>query len=133
MRVAELMQKDVRTIAPEASVAELVRAMADSRVSGLPVVSPTGHVIGVVSATDVLQASAEPEDSRARTTLFEHTMVRDLMTPDPFVIQPDADVREAAKHMLYGDVRRLFVEDQGRLVGVISQTDIAHAVGTGRI
>jgi CBS domain-containing protein len=42
-------------------------------------------------------------------------------------------VREAAKHMLYADVRRLFVEDQGRLVGVISQTDIAHAVGTGRI
>jgi CBS domain-containing protein len=55
------------------------------------------------------------------------------MTPDPYVIQPDADVREAAKHMLYADVRRLFVEDQGKLVGVITQTDIAHAVGTGRI
>ena len=133
MRVADLMQTDVRTIAPESSVAELVRAMADSRVSGLPVVTPAGHVVGVVSATDVLQASAEPQDARARATLFEHTMVRDLMTPDPYVIQPDADVREAAQHMLYADVRRLFVEDQGRLVGVISQTDIAHAVGTGRI
>ena len=133
MRVADLMQTDVRTIAPESSVAELVRAMADSRVSGLPVVTPAGHVVGVVSAADVLQASAEPQDARARATLFEHTMVRDLMTPDPYVIQPDADVREAAQHMLYADVRRLFVEDQGRLVGVISQTDIAHAVGTGRI
>lgn len=133
MRVADLMQKDVRTIAPESSVAELVRAMADSRVSGLPVVTPAGHVVGVVSATDVLQASSEPQDAKARATLFEHTMVRDLMTPDPYVIQPDADVREAAKHMLYADVRRLFVEDQGRLVGVITQTDIAHAVGTGRI
>lgn len=78
MRVADLMQKDVRTISPEATVAELV-------------------------------------------------------TPNPYLIQPDADVREAAKHMLYGDVKRLFVEDQGRLVGVISQTDIAHAVGTGRV
>ena len=133
MRVADLMQKDVRTIAPESSVAELVRAMADSRVSGLPVVTPAGHVVGVVSATDVLQASSEPQDAKARATLFEHTMVRDLMTPDPYVIQPDADVREAAQHMLYADVRRLFVEDQGRLVGVITQTDIAHAVGTGRI
>jgi CBS domain-containing protein len=107
--------------------------MADSRVSGLPVVTPAGRVVGVVSATDVLQASAEPEDARARATLFEHTMVRDLMTPDPYVIQPDADVREAAKHMRYADVRRLFVEDQGKLVGVITQTDIAHAVRTGRI
>ena len=133
MQVADLMQKNVRTISPEASVAELVQAMADARVSGLPVVTPTGHVIGVVSATDVLQASAEPQDARARENLFEHHMVRDLMTPNPYVIQPDADVREAAKHMLYADVRRLFVEDQGRIVGVISQTDIAHAVGTGRI
>ena len=91
-------------------------------------------MIGVVSATDVLQAGAEQEDATARQNLFEHHhMVRDLMTPNPYVIQPDADVRDAAKHMLYADVRRLFVEEQGRLVGVISQTDIAHAVGTGRI
>jgi len=133
MRVADLMQKDVRTIAPEATVADLVQAMADSRVSGLPVVTPTGDVIGVVSATDVLQAGAEHTDARSRENLFEHQMVRDLMTPNPYVIQPDADAREAPKHMLYTDVRRLFVVDQGRLVGVISQTDIAHAVGTGRI
>ena len=58
---------------------------------------------------------------------------RDIMTPNPLVIEPDADSREAAKHMLYADVRRLFVEDHGKLVGVISQTDIAHAVGTGRL
>ena len=70
MRVADLMQKDVRTIAPEASVAELVQAMADSRVSGHPVVTPAGHVVGVVPATDVLQASAKPQDARARATLF---------------------------------------------------------------
>jgi CBS domain-containing protein len=133
MRVADLMQKDVRTISPDATVAELVQAMADSRVSGLPVVTPGGRVVGVVSATDVLQAGAEQDDARARQVLFEHRTVSDLMTRDPYVIQPDADVREAAKHMLYADVRRLFVEDQGRLVGVISQTDIAHAVGTGRI
>lgn len=133
MRVSDLMQRNVRMISPEASVAELVQAMADSRVSGLPVVTPRGHVVGVVSATDVLQASSEPDDAKALEILFEHQMVRDLMTPNPYTIQPDADVREAAKHMLYADVRRLFVEDNGRIVGVISQTDIAHAVGAGRI
>ena len=45
MRVADLMQKDVRTIGPDATVAELVQAMADSRVSGLPVVTSSGRVI----------------------------------------------------------------------------------------
>src|ERR1041385_360059 len=104
MRAADLMQKDVRTIAPEATVAELVEAMADSRISGLPVVTPAGRVIGGVSVTDVLRASAEREDATAREHLFERQMVRDLMTPNPYVIQPEADVREAAKHMRYADV-----------------------------
>jgi CBS domain-containing protein len=127
------MQTDVRTIAPDASIVELVQSLADSRVSGLPVVNPSGRVIGVVSATDVLQATAEQDDAKARRTLFERMTVRDIMTPNPHVIEPDADAREAARHMLYTEVRRLFVEDQGWLVGVISQTDIAHAVGTGRL
>ena len=133
MRVADLMQTDVRTIAPEASIAILVESLADSHVSGLPVVNPAGTLVGVVSATDVLQAAAEQSDEKARTTLFEHMMVRDIMTSNPQTIEPDADARQAAQHMLYSEVRRLFVQDRGKLVGVISQTDIAHAVGTGRL
>lgn len=133
MRVAELMQTDVRTVAPDAPVAEVVQAMADSHVSALPVVDSAGHVLGVVSATDVLQATAEQDDATARSRLFEHTTARDLMTPSALTIEPDADVRQAAQQMLYAEVRRLFVEDQQRLVGVISQSDIAYAMGTGRL
>ena len=133
MKVADLMRKDVRTITPDASIADLVQALADSRISGLPVVNPSGKVVGVVSATDVLQAAAEQGDRKARSTMFEHMTVRDIMSTKPQVIEPDADARQAAQHMLYTEVRRLFVEDNGRLVGVISQTDIAHAVGLGRL
>jgi CBS domain-containing protein len=133
MRVAELMKTNVRTIAPDSSIADLVQALADSHVSGLPVVSPSGQIVGVVSATDVLQASAESEDVKARANLFQHTTVSDIMTRTPHVIEPDADAREAAQQMLYGEVRRLFVQEKGRLVGVISQTDIAQAVGSGRL
>jgi len=133
MRVAELMQTDLSTVAPDAPVAEVVQAMADGHVSGLPVVDPDGRVLGVVSATDVLQAAAEREDRKARATLFEHTTARDIMTTGAVTIEPDADVREAAQRMLYGEVRRLFVEEKGRLVGVLSQTDIAHAMGSGRL
>ena len=133
MRAADLMQTDVRTISPDDSVADLVQALADSHVSGLPVVSPSGQIVGVVSATDVLQASAEKEDTRARANLFEHTTVGDIMTRDAHLIEPDTDARDAAKQMLYGEVRRLFVQENGRLVGVVSQTDIAQAVGSGRL
>ena len=133
MRVAELMQTDVQTAAPDVPVAEVVQTMADAHVSGLPVVDAAGRVLGVVSATDVLQATAEQDDASARARFFEHTTARDIMTPNAHTIEPDADVRQAAQQMLYAEVRRLFVADQGRLVGVISQTDIAHAMGTGRL
>jgi CBS domain-containing protein len=133
MQVADLLQKEVKSIAPDASVGELVRTLADSRVSGLPVVGTSGRVLGAVSATDVLQASAEKDDAVAQARFFQDTMVKEIMTSNPHVIEPDADVRDAAKYMLYTEVRRLFVEDRGRLVGVISQTDIAHALGSGRL
>jgi CBS domain-containing protein len=133
MRVADLMQTNVRTAAPDAPVAEVVQAMADSHISGLPVVDSVGRILGVVSATDVLQATAEQGDATSRSRFFEHTSAREIMTPIALTIEPDADVRQAAQQMLYGEVRRLFVEDEGRLVGVISQTDIAQAMGTGRL
>jgi CBS domain-containing protein len=133
MRVAELMRTDVRTAAPDAPVADVVQAMADSHISGLPVVDSVGRVLGVVSATDVLQATADQDDATARSRFFEHTMARDIMTPNAHTIDPDADVRQAAQQMLYGEVRRLFEEERGRLVGVISQTDIALAMWSGRL
>lgn len=133
MRVAELMQTNVRTIAADATIADAVQTMADAHVSGLPVVSNTGRLVGGVATTNVLQAQAETTDRRARTELFEHTPVRDLMSSNPLTVAPDDDVREAARQMLYTEVHRIFVVDQDRLVGVISQTDIAHAVGTGRL
>ena len=43
------------------------------------------------------------------------------------------DVAEAAQTMLYRDIHRLFVEEEGKLVGVISQSDIVRAVGTAKI
>lgn len=133
MRVMDLMQTDVKTVPPEASIAEVVRVMAESHVSGVPVVSPAGRVLGVVSSTDVLQGTAEQDDRLARSRFFEHTTASDIMTPGAQTIALDADVRHAAQQMLYAEVHRLFVDEGGRLVGVISQTDIAHAMGTGKL
>jgi len=48
-------------------------------------------------------------------------------------IDPDLDVRQAAQEMLYLNVQRLFVEFDGALVGVISQTDIVGAVATAKV
>lgn len=133
MTVAELMQRDVRPVGSDSRVKELVVTLADAHVSGVPVVDGGGRVIGVVSTSDVLTAQAETDDPDARRELVEHTAVRDIMTPRPFTVSPDDDIREAARQMLYADVHRLFVTAGEKVVGVISTTDIVRAVANGKL
>jgi len=133
MRVAELMQRKVKTIGADSTVADAIVSLADAHISGMPVVDAAGKVIGIVSSTDLLTAEAEADDPTARQSLFESTAVRDIMTPRPYTIGPDEDVREAACQMLYGEVHRLFVADRDKVIGIITTTDIVRAVATGRL
>ena len=130
MRVADLMQRDVKTVSEDATIAEAITVLVDARVSGLPVVDGAGRIVGVISTTDVLEAEAETADAEARERLFEATHVDELMSRQPRVIGPAADLRSTARQMLRQEVQRLFVEEDGVLVGVVSQTDIVRAVAT---
>ena len=131
MRVRELMQTKVQTVHPDDAVNDAVVTLTDAHVSALPVVDETGHMIGVISSTDILTSEAEARDAVEREALFEQMMVRDIMTPRPLTVSSDADVREAAQQMLYAEVHRLFVTSGDQLVGVISTTDIVRAVAVG--
>lgn len=130
MRVSDLMTRTVVTIGRDATVAEAVGLLADQHVSGLAVVDGSYRLVGVLSTTDIMRAEAEIKDPDARSLLFDDTRVEELMSARPFTISPDADAREAARQLLYGDVHRLFVEAQGDLVGVISDSDLVRAVVT---
>jgi CBS domain-containing protein len=133
MKVIDLMHREVRTLNPDATVADAIVALADAHVTGLPIVDQHGQLLGVLSTSDVLEAEAEAGDSEARTTVLEETRVSDLMTPRPITVTPETSVQEAARQMLYADVKRLFVAADGRLVGVLSQTDIVGAVAKGKL
>lgn len=133
MKVRDLMQREVKTVHRDDTVNDAVITLTDSHISGLPVVDGNGHMVGVISGTDILTSEAEARDGVEREALFEQMMVRDIMTPRPLTVAPDADVREAAQQMLYADIHRLFVTSGERLVGVISTTDIVRAVATGQL
>jgi len=133
MQVAEIMQTDVRTVPIDSSVSEVVISLAEGNVTGLPVVDARNQVVGVVSTTDLIEAQAETRSSEERQVLLEQTPVREIMTPRPLMIEATAEVSEAARHMLYADVRRLFVQEDGALAGVVSQTDIIRAVASGKL
>lgn len=133
MKVADLMRTDVKTVDLDASVADAITTLADVHVSALPVIDAHGQVLGVLSTTDILEELSETTEPELRERLLDETVVRDIMTPRSRVIEPEADILEAARQMLYLGVHRLFVESHGRLVGVISQTDIVAAVATAKI
>jgi CBS domain-containing protein len=132
MKVAELMRTDVKTIGPDATIAEAVELLAEGHVSGLPVVDKHDRIVGVLSSSDILEAEAEATGAD-RDRLFDNTTVAELMTTTPHLTTPDLDIREAAQQMLYLDVHRLFVEQNGALVGVISQSDLVRALAKSRV
>jgi CBS domain-containing protein len=108
-----------------------VGLLADSHVGGLAVVNGHGRLVGVISASDVLDAEAEAGDDRER--MLATTLVEDVMTRKTLTVAPEVDVREAALQMDYADVHRLFVEVGDELVGVISRSDIARAFASGKL
>jgi CBS domain-containing protein len=129
MRVVDIMQTEVKTVHRDATVAEAISLLAEEHVSGLPVVDDADRVVGVISTTDILQAESDWRGPN-RLDLIENTPVSELMTPRPLMVAPDATIREVAQQMLYGEVHRLFVEEGGRMVGVVSQTDLVRALAT---
>jgi CBS domain-containing protein len=124
MRVRDLMQTEVISIDADEPVRRAVELMVDGHVSGLPVVEGHGKLVGAISGADILQAESGLDEPEAIARLFQGTQVRELMTPRPETITPDATIREAAQRLLYLEVHRLFVEREGHLVGVISTSDL---------
>lgn len=133
MHVADLMITDVQTIEPDAPLTDALAVLSEGHLSALPVVDAHEHLVGVLSTTDVLQAMAEAEGRADRERLFSRSTVGDLMTSHPVAVSPGTTVREAAQQMLYLEVHRLFVVEDERLVGIISQSDIVRGVALARL
>ncbi|HET7789783.1 MAG TPA: CBS domain-containing protein [Gemmatimonadales bacterium] len=133
MKVADLMRTELKTVAADATVADAVDILAETQLSALPVLDRFGRAVGIVSTREILAAEHKCGSPEARERLFEERLVLEIMAPWPPTIGPEAEAREAAREMLYLDTQRLFVEDDGALVGVISQTDIVTAVATAKL
>jgi CBS domain-containing protein len=131
VRVADVMQTNLRSMNCRDTIGDAVSLLAESHVSGVPVLDDHGRLVGVLSSS--LVALAEHQDPEAREKVFEETLVQEVMTPRPQTVTPDALVKDAAQQMLYLEVHRLFVEQEGRLLGVVSTTDLVRAVVAVRV
>jgi acetoin utilization protein AcuB len=126
LRVRDCMSVDPATVGPKDSLQMIIELLRRRDIRSVPVVEK-GKLIGIVTDRDVRQvAPAYPlfrdEDEIRRYT--ENLTVTAAMTANPMTIAPDAPLVEAAKVLEIYRISSLPVVDDGRLVGMLTVTDV---------
>ncbi|MFJ1708876.1 HPP family protein [Kitasatospora sp. NPDC088346] len=126
--VRDRMTRPAITVVPTSDFATMVTAITASRRDVLPVVSPEGAPIGVVSASDLLAAYAGDETGRDRRA---ELTAGDLMTSPAVTVAQDRSVGEAVRLARQACVHHLPVVDgDGRLIGMLSPHDLLDSLRT---
>jgi CBS domain-containing protein len=99
------------------------------RIGHLPVVEGE-TVVGIVSLQDVLEVSLTPlmHGEKVQRIFLEGVSVESVMSTPPTTISPDASIQEAAQLMVEKRIGCLPVVEHGRLVGLVTETDILRIV-----
>ncbi len=116
-KVADLIARKPLSCAPETTVLAAARRMRDAHVSSLGVVDPGERLLGIVTQRDLsnkVLADGLPPD----------TAVAAVMTPDPISLPPTALGSDILHIMLEKRIGHLPITEQGRFVGMITQTDL---------
>ena len=121
MQVRDLMNPSVVTIEPTSSAALAARLISRHNVGALPVCAGDGRLRGVVTDRDIVLRCVAAEEDPAQTP------VRDIMTRCCATVSPEDDCREATRLMAAQQVRRLPGVEDGKVVGMISLSDLARS------
>jgi CBS domain-containing protein len=116
--VRDAMTQNPRSIGVSASVVEAARLMRDQHIGSLPITDGE-ELVGMITDRDITtRVVAEAADPK--TTSVGNVSSRDLIS-----VKPDDDLEDAVQLMASHQVRRLPVVEDGRLVGIVAQADIA--------
>jgi CBS domain-containing protein len=124
--IRDLMTRSPRTVDSGSSAVEAARFMRDEDVGLIPIVE-SDRLVGTVTDRDIaVRLVAEGKSP-------EKTQVADIASRELVTIDPDQDVEEAMRLMAKHQVRRLpVVEEDGKLVGIVAQADIAKHVSAAQ-
>lgn len=127
MLVRDRMTTNPVIVSPDTSVPEALRLMRDRKVRRFPVVDQHGHLVGIVSDKDLLQASPSPATSLAIweiTDLLSKLKISQVMTRDVITVAEDTPLEEAARILADRKIGGLPVVRGQTLVGIITETDL---------
>ncbi len=119
MKVSQIMQKELFTILPTATIHDAAIKMREQRIGSIIVMEEGGKLKGMVTDRDIaLAVAADNKDPKKE-------FASKLMTADPVWIKSDDDVDAALRLMNSRHVRRLPVCENDRVVGFLSTADVA--------
>ena len=147
-RVSEIMDRNPVTVAPGASVEDVVGTLRQHQLPGVPVVDDDRRVVGIVTERDLVLPDENGDlhiphyINLFGGTVFLESLGRfegrlrkafaanaaDMMTRDPDTVDPDTSIRDAARLIHETGHNRLPVVEDGQLVGVVTRLDVLGAL-----
>jgi CBS domain-containing protein len=119
-QVRDVMTSNPTTCEPTATLVDAAKVMAREDVGPVPIVE-SGKLVGLVTDRDIIiRAVAEGRDVTS-------TSVRDVASKDLVTVTADEDLDRALQLMADNQVRRIPVVEGDRVVGIVSQADVARA------
>jgi CBS domain-containing protein len=146
LTAADIMTTTVKTVRPDASVAEVARLLCDNKISAVPVCDDQGHALGMLSEGDLLRPVGKDSATKRAWWLnllaegtdrapsflecisVENQRARNLMVTPVIVATPDTSVPELADLLERHHIKRLPIVHDGKVVGIVSRADLIRAL-----
>ena len=143
MKARDVMTRDVLTAYPDMTVQDAAAVMAEKHISGLPVVTKEGEVIGIISEGDLIHRAelgtgdepanwsryfTDPKRMAEAFAKAHGAKVRDVMTRPVHSVDVDADLHDVADALEAHRMKRVPVMSGGKLVGIIARSDLVRAL-----
>jgi CBS domain-containing protein len=143
MKAFDVMQRQVIVATPDMSIEDAVHLMLAHRVSGLPVLDPAGSVVGILSEGDLLrrvelgtarttsvwQSWLVGQGREARNYALSHARkVGEAMTASVIFVTPETPLSQVVSLMESHRIKRVPVLENGRLVGILTRSDLVRAL-----
>ena len=117
IKARDLMQTRMVAVTRQYSARDLSILIHSGTFSGVPVIEPGNHLVGMVTEFDVLKALVEGKD-------LHNLKAEDVMTPNPVTVEESATAEEIVNQMMEHQIIRIPVVRDGKLLGMISRTDL---------
>ncbi|HEX4940447.1 MAG TPA: CBS domain-containing protein [Candidatus Kapabacteria bacterium] len=154
LQAGQIMSVPVQTVYEGWSVKRLMKFFVEAEISGAPVIASDGELVGVVSISDIVRFENLPPKEKISVSnmdcyneyvgyrlseselkaMFDHAdencTVNQIMTPSVIAVSQETSLPEIAALMREQNIHRVFVQNQNRVVGVVSTSNVLGVIAS---